>query len=65
MDAALERAGNAPGVRLVQEAYNVHALGLYASLGFEVKEPLARVIGRPHPGRVPEPRGCFFPSGIY
>lgn len=47
MRAALERARGAAGVRLVQEAYNTHALGLYASLGFEVKEPLARVTGRP------------------
>lgn len=47
MRAALERARGAAGVRLVQEAYNTHAMGLYASLGFEVKEPLARVTGRP------------------
>lgn len=44
---ALDRAGGAAGVRLVHETYNVHALGLYASLGFEVKEPLARMVGRP------------------
>lgn len=31
----------------MQEAYNVHALGLYASLGFSVKEPLVRLSGRP------------------
>ena len=47
MEAALERARGAAGVRLVQEGYNVHALALYASLGFEVKEPLVRVSGRP------------------
>ncbi len=47
MRAALERARGAAGVRLVQEAYNTHAMGLYASLGFEVKEPLARITGRP------------------
>ena len=34
-------------MRLVQEAFNTHAMGLYAALGFEVKEPLARVVGRP------------------
>ena len=47
MQAALDRARGARGIRLVQEAYNTHAMGLYASLGFEVKEPLARVTGRP------------------
>jgi len=51
MDAALARATNAAGVRLIQEAFNVHALGLYTSLGFEVKAPLARIVG--HPGPVP------------
>ena len=54
MEAALERARGAAGVRLVQEAYNVHALALYAALGFEVKEPLVRVKGRP---RSPMPAG--------
>ncbi|PWU17843.1 MAG: GNAT family N-acetyltransferase [Candidatus Rokuibacteriota bacterium] len=47
MQAALERARGARGVRLVQEAFNTHSMGLYASLGFEVKEPLVRIIGRP------------------
>src|SRR5258708_31878930 len=47
MQAALERAQGAPGVRLVQEAYNAGSMGLYISLGFAVKEPLVRVSGRP------------------
>ena len=47
MQAALERARGAVGVRLVQEAYNIGSMGLYASLGFAVKEPLVRVSGRP------------------
>jgi GNAT superfamily N-acetyltransferase len=47
MEAALERARGGAGVRLVQEAYNTLAMSLYASLGFEVKEPLVRVTGRP------------------
>lgn len=46
MEAALERARGARGVRLVQEAYNTHSMGLYASLGFQVKEPLVRMVGR-------------------
>ena len=47
MRAALERARGATGVRLVQEAFNTGSMGLYASLGFAVKEPLVRVSGRP------------------
>jgi ribosomal protein S18 acetylase RimI-like enzyme len=47
MQAGLERVGDARGVRLIQEAFNTHAMGLYASLGFEVKEPLAVMTGRP------------------
>jgi GNAT superfamily N-acetyltransferase len=50
MRAALERARGAVGVRLVQEAYNTGALALYASLGFEAKEPLARMAGTPRCG---------------
>jgi hypothetical protein len=58
MEAALERTRGAAGVRLVQEAYNTLAMSLYASLGFEVKEPLVRVTGRPRsaPRRDPHVR---------
>jgi hypothetical protein len=49
MRAVLERGGQtgAPSVRLVQEAYNTASMPLYASVGFEVKEPLAVVVGTP------------------
>lgn len=47
MEAAVAYAGDVRGIRLVQEAFNVHAMGLYASLGFEVKEPLVVMTGRP------------------
>lgn len=47
MQAAIDYAGNVRGIRLVQEAFNTHAMGLYASLGFEVKEPLVVITGRP------------------
>lgn len=47
MQAGLERVGDARGVRLIQETFNTHAMGLYASLGFEVKEPLVVMTGRP------------------
>ncbi len=46
MQAVLARTSGAPGVRLVQDAFNAVSLSLYASLGFEVKEPLALVAGK-------------------
>jgi predicted N-acetyltransferase YhbS len=49
MQAVLDRAKSqgAKSVRLVQEAYNATSMSLYASLGFEVKEPLVVMTGRP------------------
>ena len=47
MTAALDRAASAPGVRLAQEAFNLGSLALYAGLGFEAKEPLVALTGRP------------------
>ena len=49
MLAVLERgrARNAKSVRLVQEAYNTASMSLYASVGFDIKEPLAVLIGTP------------------
>jgi len=49
MLAVMERARaiNAKSVRLVQEAYNTKSMPLYASVGFDVKEPLAVMIGTP------------------
>ena len=49
MGAVLERAAEKrfPGVRLVQAGYHMRSLSLYASLGFEVREPLACMIGEP------------------
>jgi GNAT superfamily N-acetyltransferase len=48
MRAVLEQCQDAAGVRLVQESFNSTALPLYASMGFDVKEPLAVVRGRPN-----------------
>ena len=45
MAAVLERGAGSTGIRLVQDAANVASLSLYASLGFEVKEPLALLEG--------------------
>ena len=51
-EAVLGRCGQVRGVRLTQDAYNVRSLALYASLGFDVKEPLVFVEGRPARGPV-------------
>ena len=45
MEAVIERGRGAAGVRLVQDSFNTASLSLYASLGFEVKEPLALMEG--------------------
>lgn len=45
MEAVVERARGAEGVRLVQDAFNLASLSLYASLGFDVKEPLVEMEG--------------------
>jgi predicted N-acetyltransferase YhbS len=47
MVAVLERAKDAVGVRLLQDGFNMRSLALYASLGFEVREPVVVMRGRP------------------
>jgi GNAT superfamily N-acetyltransferase len=39
MEAVMERGAGARGIRLFQDSFNMQSLSLYASLGFEVKEP--------------------------
>lgn len=46
MEAVIERGKDAPGIRLVQAAFNTKSMSLYASLGFDVKEPLALMTGK-------------------
>lgn len=48
MEVAIERSKErgAAGVRLVQAAFHTRSLSLYASLGFDVREPLACLQGR-------------------
>src|SRR5579871_2906125 len=48
MDAVMERARQrgAAGVRLVQAAFHCRSLSLYASLGFDIREPLSCMQGR-------------------
>ena len=47
MRAVIERGRGARGVRLVQDSFNNLSLSLYATLGFDVREPLALLEGSP------------------
>jgi len=47
MQSVIERGKAAPGIRLVQDAFNTLSLSLYTSLGFDSKEPLALMQGTP------------------
>ncbi len=53
MQKIIERGRNAPGIRLVQDAFNTASMSLYASLGFDVKEPLVLIEGAVS-GELPE-----------
>jgi predicted N-acetyltransferase YhbS len=50
MRAVLERGEGAPGIRLLQDAFHMRSLSLYESLGFDVKDPVALVTGKPRSG---------------
>jgi predicted N-acetyltransferase YhbS len=50
MQAVLDRGEGAPGIRLLQDAFHMRSLSLYESLGFDVKEPVALVSGKPRSG---------------
>jgi len=45
MEAVMERGAGSEGIRLVQDSYNITSMSLYASLGFDVKEPLVLIEG--------------------
>jgi GNAT superfamily N-acetyltransferase len=47
MQAVIERGKDAAGIRLVQDAFNTVSMPLYASLGFNVVEPLVIIQGNP------------------
>jgi GNAT superfamily N-acetyltransferase len=47
MEAVIERGRDAIGIRLVQAAFNSRSMSLYTSLGFDVREPLAMMTGKP------------------
>lgn len=46
MQAVIERGRKAPGIRLVQDAFNAASMSLYAALGFDIKEPLVVIAGK-------------------
>jgi predicted N-acetyltransferase YhbS len=54
MRAVIERGAGAQGIRLLQDAFNVQSLGLYASLGFQVTDPVVVLGGRPTTGPGPD-----------
>lgn len=54
MQAVLERGKDAAGIRLVQDAFNTRSISLYASLGFQAKEPLMLMSGQPKSRPGPE-----------
>jgi GNAT superfamily N-acetyltransferase len=45
MKDVLEHGGDGAGIRLLQAPHNPVSMSLYASLGFEVKEPVVRITG--------------------
>ena len=45
MQNVIERGKNAKGIRLVQDAFNTASMSLYASLGFDIVEPLVLISG--------------------
>jgi GNAT superfamily N-acetyltransferase len=54
MEAALERGQDAPGIRLLQDAFHMRSLSLYRSLGFEVTAACVVMSGKPRSGEVAE-----------
>jgi GNAT superfamily N-acetyltransferase len=54
MEAVLERGRSARGVRLLQDSFNTASLSLYASLGFDPRDPIALLSG---PVNAPVPPG--------
>ncbi|HEY2589693.1 MAG TPA: GNAT family N-acetyltransferase, partial [Tepidisphaeraceae bacterium] len=47
MQAVIDRGRDAAGIRLVQDAFNTVSMSLYTSLGFDAREPLALMKGKP------------------
>ncbi|REJ76217.1 MAG: GNAT family N-acetyltransferase [Acidobacteria bacterium] len=47
MQAVIERGKDAPGIRLLQAAYNARSMSLYTALGFDIREPIVVISGSP------------------
>ena len=47
MEAVIERGADAPGIRLLQDAFHMRSLSLYTSLGFDVKASCVVMQGTP------------------
>ncbi|KTD39387.1 Acetyltransferase (GNAT) family protein [Legionella nautarum] len=47
MQAVLKEGREARGIRLVQDAFNMASMSLYSSLGFDIREPLLTMKGKP------------------
>lgn len=47
MRAVINRGQGASGIRLLQAGHHMYSLSLYASLGFDVREPMVVMSGRP------------------
>ena len=47
MQDVLERGRGATGIRLLQDSFNTRSVALYASLGFDIREPLLLMTGKP------------------
>lgn len=47
MQAVIEEGRNAMGIGLIQDAFNLVSMSLYTSLGFDLKEPLLLMKGKP------------------
>ena len=47
LQLVIDRCKKAPGARFLQHTFNTHALGLYTSLGFDVREPIVLIDGKP------------------
>ena len=63
MRAVIDRAAGAPGIRLCQDTFNGLSMALYAELGFNAREPLALLSGRPKSGPVPNGSARPFAEG--
>jgi GNAT superfamily N-acetyltransferase len=50
MEEVIGRGAGARGIRLFQDSFNMQSLALYASLGFEVREPAVVMTGTPEGG---------------